>query len=143
MLAQARRTLLEQVLPGLQGEAQSGALMVARVLSVILARLATDTRSLAAADMGKPTDELAALAPLLGRDAAAARQAAGSSAAAVAELSRRLMSDIRAGAFDPPGARHDALLRSLFDLTRAKLAESNPKVLQQMDAARKEARDGR
>ena len=46
LLASARRALLEQVVPALEGEAHSTALMLARVFSVLAARLAVDTRAL-------------------------------------------------------------------------------------------------
>ena len=138
LLSSARRTLLEQVLPALEAEAQGGALMVARALSVVIARIEMDRRALLAAERGVENEELTALAELLGESAAAAREAFGGASAAVAHLSRRLAAEIRSGAFDPPGARHDLLQRFVFEVTRAKLAESNPKVLQQIETWRKE-----
>lgn len=136
MLKSARRTLLEQVLPRLEGEAQGAALMVARVLSVALARLATDQHALAVAERGAEPPALVALAELLGEEAGERRSACGGSAtAAEAALSGKLVSAIRAGAFDPPGCAHDALLRYLMELTRGKLAESNPKALEHIGRA--------
>ena len=52
LLASARRALLEQVVPGLEGEAQSAALMLARVFSVVTTRLQVDARALAAVESG-------------------------------------------------------------------------------------------
>jgi hypothetical protein len=129
LLASARRALLEQVVPALEGEAHSTALMLARVFSVLTARLAVDMRALAAIESGAETDELTALAGLLGETPAAARLAHAGSNAAITYLSRQLAVAIRRGRFDPPGPEHDALLRFLLQITRAKVAESNPKAL--------------
>lgn len=135
LLASARRALLEQVVPALQGEAHSTALMLARVFSVLTARLAADARALAAIESGAETEELAALAGLLGESPRAARLACGGTNAAIASMSRRLAAAIRAGRFDPPGPEHDALLGFLLQITRAKLAENNPKALEGIDSA--------
>ena len=129
LLASARRALLEQVVPALEGEAHSTALMLARVFSVLAARLAVDTRALAAIESGEETGELTALAGLLGETPSAARLACGGTNAAIASLSRQLAAAIRRGSFDPPGPEHDALLRFLLEITRAKVAENNPKAL--------------
>jgi len=133
LLAAARRALLEQVVPGLEGEAQSTALMLARVFTVLAARHAADARARAALESGGESEELAALAGLLGESPQAARRTAGGTDAAIASLSRRLAAEIRRGSFDPPGAGHDALLSFLVRITRAKVAESNPTVLEAMD----------
>jgi len=138
LLASARRALLEQVVPGLEGEAQSAALMLARVFSVLTARLAVDARALTAIESGTETEELAALAGLLGEAPSAARLACGGTNTAVASLSRQLAAAIRRGSFDPPGPEHDALMRFLLQVTRAKLAENNPKVLDAIDRAQAE-----
>lgn len=135
LLASARRALLEQVVPALQGEAHSTALMLARVFSVLTARLATDARALAEIENGEENSELAALAGLLGEAPNAARLACGVSHAAIAHLSRKLAAAIRCGSFDPPGPEHEALLRFLLEITRAKVAENNPKALKAMDQA--------
>ena len=135
LLASARRALLEQLVPALEGEAHSTALMLARVFSVLTARLAADARDLAAVERGAETGELAALAGLLGDTPSAARLACGGTNAAIAKLSRLLAAAIRRGRFDPPGPEHDALLRVLLQVTRAKVAENNPKVLEAIDRA--------
>ncbi|HEV2548312.1 MAG TPA: DUF6285 domain-containing protein [Stellaceae bacterium] len=44
-------------------------------------------------------------------------------------LLRRLAADIRAGLFDAPGVRREAVHRLLWSMTRQKLAESNPDYL--------------
>jgi hypothetical protein len=133
LLATARRALLEHVLPGLEGEAQSMAVMLARVFSVLSARLAVDARTLAAVESGAEAEELTALAALLGEDPTAARLAHGGTNAAIHQLSRRLAAAMRQGSFDPPGRQHDALLRFLLQVTRAKVAENNPKALEAID----------
>jgi len=130
LLASARRALLEQVVPALQGEAHSTALMLARVFSVLAARLSVDARDLAAIEGGAETGELAALARLQGEDPSACRAACGGGNAAIAKLSRQLAAAIRSGRFDPPGPEHDLLLQFLLEITRAKVAESNPKALE-------------
>ncbi|MGP1676478.1 MAG: DUF6285 domain-containing protein [Burkholderiales bacterium] len=138
LLASARRALLEQVVPGLEGEAHSTALMLARVFSVLTARLAVDARALAAIESGAGTEELAGLAGLLGETPSAARLACGGTHAAIASLSRQLAAAIRRGSFDPPGPEHDALLRFLLEITRAKVAENNPKALEAIGRAQEE-----
>jgi hypothetical protein len=138
LLASARRALLEQVVPALEGEAHSTALMLARVFSVLTARLAVDARVLAAIESGAETDELAALAGLLGEAPSAARLACGGTNAAITCLSRQLAAAIRCGSFDPPGPEHDALLRFLLEITRAKVAENNPKALDAIGRAQEE-----
>ena len=140
LLGSARRALLEQVAPALQGEAHSTALMLVRVFSVLTARLATDARALAEIESGKENSELAALADLLGEAPSTVRLACGGSHAAIASLSRNLAAAIRCGSFDPPGTRHEALLRFLREMTRAKLAENNPKALKAMDLTLQEAK---
>lgn len=133
LLASARRALLEQVVPALEGEAHSTALMLARVFTVLTARLAVDARALAAIDSGAETEELGELAALLGETPSAARLACGGTNAAIACMSRQLAAAIRRGSFDPPGPEHDALRRFLLQITRAKVAENNPKVLEAID----------
>lgn len=129
LVASARRALLEQVVPHLGGEERGVALMVARVLQVVGARLQSDRLQFATIDAGGDPADLASLAALLELDAGEVRRAAGGTAGAITELSRRLVARIRAGDFDPPGPRHDELARFLEAATRAKLRESNPKVL--------------
>lgn len=130
LLASARRALLEQVVPQLEGEARGIALMVARSLSVVAARLETDARAFTALDSGIEVGELAALAELLDMKPDEARRSMGGTQEAVAQLSRRLVEEIRAGRFDPPDPRHEALRSFLANVTRAKVAENNPKALE-------------
>ena len=129
LAASARRALLEQVVPHLDGEQRGVALMVARVLQVVGARLQSDRLEFATIDEGGEPEDLMSLAGLLGVDPGEARRAAGGTTGAITELSRRIVAKIRAGDFDPPGRRHDELARVLDAVTRAKLRESNPKVL--------------
>jgi hypothetical protein len=138
LLASARRALLEQVVPALEGEAQGTALMLARVFSVVAARLAVDARALAAVENGAETDELSALARLFGETPSAARLARGGTNPAITYLSRELATAIRRGSFDPPAPEHDALLQFLVTIARAKVAESNPKVLEAIDRTNNE-----
>lgn len=140
LLASARRALLEQVVPALQGEAHSTALMLARVFSVLTARLAVDARALAEIESGRESGELAALAGLLGEAPSAARLACGGTHAAIARLSRKLAAAIRCGSFDPPGPGHEALLRFLLEVTHAKVAENNPKALEAMGRTQQEGK---
>jgi len=44
-------------------------------------------------------------------------------------LLQRLADDIRAGRYDAPGPRREAMRRLLWSMTRQKLAESNPDYL--------------
>lgn len=133
LLLSARRALLEQVAPALEGEARGVALMLARVLSVVSARLQVDARVFATIDAGGDASELITLAGLLGQPPAAARTAHGGTPAAIAALSRELCARIRQGCFDTPEAGHGALLEFLLQITRTKLAESNPKALESFD----------
>ena len=50
--------------------------------------------------------------------------------AALGRLNRRFAADLRAGAFDAPGARQAAAFRLLRQVTMAKLMECNPKYLE-------------
>lgn len=140
LLATARRALLERVLPGLQGEAHGTALMVARALAIVMARLQTEARALSRLERGEESEELLALADLLGESATTARRAHGDTNAAILHLSRQLVTRIRSGAFDAPNDKHDELVRFLRDVTSRKLAETNPKVLHQIDLECKETR---
>ena len=49
---------------------------------------------------------------------------------ALGRLNRRFAADLRAGAFDAPGARQAAAWRLLRQVTMAKLLECNPKYLE-------------
>lgn len=133
LLASARRALLQQVVPAVQGEAQGVALMLARALSVTSARLEADARIFAEVDAGRDTPELIALSRILGTDPTSARAVHGGTDAAIRQLGRQLALEIRQGRFDPPAAGHDALRVALLQITRAKLAENNPRALEGFD----------
>jgi hypothetical protein len=130
LVATARRTLLEQIVPQLPAEARGTALMIARALAVVAARVEVDAAAATAIEGGAEIPELAALGGLLGLDAAGARRISGTREAAIRYLSRELQLRIRGGDFDPPGERHQALQDFTFAITRAKLRESNPKALE-------------
>lgn len=62
-------------------------------------------------------------------EAVRARLARRYGAGTIEALMGRLAAEIRAGAFDAPGPERDALRRLLWEITVAKLAESNPDYL--------------
>jgi len=130
LLASARRALLEQVVPALEGDTQGTARMLARVFSVVSARMQADAQVFASLDTGTNAPELVALAGLLGQSPDAARSAHGGTPAAIDALSRDLCAQIRQGRFDHLAVQDNPLLQFLLQTTRAKLAESNPSALE-------------
>lgn len=114
LLATARATLLEEVVPALAGPQRYAALMVANALAIA-------GRDLAAA--GEARAELARLGDLLG-DGTESGDQAGDLREATARLARR----IRAGEY-ADGTARARLLACLRESTRARLAVSNPKAL--------------
>lgn len=111
LLAEARRTFLERLLPLLPAEHRYDALMVANAMA-IAAR------------------ELVAPAGLLPEAAAVMRNERDAGATeALAALERRLAAEFRAGRYDMPGAERDAARRYLRAATQARLRVSNPKAL--------------
>jgi hypothetical protein len=124
LLAIARQTLLDVLLPRLPDDARYTALMVASAMAIA-------GRERAAADSDRDLlRELAALydAPLPAEDSDAAV------AQALEDLGARLARDIRAGAFDTAGPRREAVRGFLRALATAQLALSNPKYLASADA---------
>jgi hypothetical protein len=116
LLAEARRTLLELLLPLLPADQRYEGLMVANAMAIAARELAGAESLRAAAD---------ALTSLVG---------ASSSDAPAAQLRRlegQLARDIRAGVYDAPGSRRDAARRYLREVTTARLRLSNPKALGQ------------
>ncbi|MGE3933209.1 MAG: DUF6285 domain-containing protein [Rhodospirillaceae bacterium] len=103
LLAAARDTVADTLVPALPEEQRYAARLVA-------AAIATALRELAAGDAAASA-ERRALAALYGDDPAA---------------DRRLAADIRAGAFDPPSERRDAVLALLRADVDARLSVSNP-----------------
>jgi hypothetical protein len=117
LLAEARRTLLEALLPLLPSDRRYEALMVANAMAIAARELTSGAEVLqtaveALASLGIQAD---------GADPALAEQ--------LQRLERRLAGDIRAGAYDAPGSRRDSVRQYLREVTTARLRLSNPKAL--------------
>lgn len=110
LLAIARQTLLDELLPQLPGSLRYQALMVANAMAIA----GRECRE------GEATD--AAEAQLL----AALPHAGGAS---LDETRQALCKSIRQGRFDEPGSDQEQLLATLSAITRARLSISNPKGL--------------
>lgn len=123
ILAAARQSLLDEVVPQLSGGGKYAALMVASAL-------ATALRDLDAGGNAEE-EELALFRALYGDEAVAA--AGAEPGAALAGLNRRLAGEIRAGTWDAAPA---ALRTLLLGRARLRLARSNPKYLAGIDAKR-------
>lgn len=108
LLAIALRSFRETILPVVPAEQRFAALMIANALGVA-------ERELAAGGAAEPA-LAAAIGTLIGEEGD------------LPALAPRLCAAIDAGDFDDP-ARQTALRRVLGDLTRARLAVSNPKRL--------------
>jgi hypothetical protein len=110
-LLETARTLLRQsILPQLSGPERYQVLMVANAMAIA-------TRQIAAGDQ-----------PL---EAARSRLAAiyGEPQASLDALEHRLAKDLRAGLFDAPGPRREAVFAHLWEAARATAAESCPRTL--------------
>jgi hypothetical protein len=120
LLEEARRTLLETLLPLLPAEHRYDGLMVANAMA-IAARDARMGDQLLRAEV----KELAALldAPL--PEGAAPPELR----AEHLDWERRVAQDIRSGAYEAAGLRRDALRRYLRASTEARLRLTNPKAL--------------
>ncbi|MGE0117650.1 MAG: DUF6285 domain-containing protein [Dongiaceae bacterium] len=120
LLEEARRTLLEILLPLLPADRRYDGLMVANAMA-IAARQARLGEDLLRAEV----QGLAALldAPDVGEGPAATLRAR------LIALERRLVHDIRGGAYDDAGPRRDALWRHLRAVAEGRLLLSNPKAL--------------
>ena len=117
LLAIARETLLGELLPH-SGDAQRyNALMVGAAMAIA-------AREAEAGD-GALVAERDALAALYGEVGGADEPLDE----ALCRLNRRFAADLRAGAFDAPGALQAAAWRLLREVTMAKLMECNPKYL--------------
>ncbi len=117
LLAIARETLLRELLPHSGDSQRYNALMVGAAMAIAAREAEAGDRALVA--------ERDALAALYGEAGAADEPLE----AALGRLNRRFAADLRAGAFDAPGARQAAALRLLREATMAKLMECNPKYL--------------
>ena len=120
LLAVARDTLLEEVLPKASPDLR------------YLLRMAANAVEIALRDLvgGEEADrqEAASAAALYGETGTAPMGTIP--AARVQELNRRLAAEIRAGRFDPPD-REAALRRHLMRAASARTAISNPKALKE------------
>lgn len=117
LLAEARRTLLEELLDLLPSEQRYDGLMIANAMAIAARELAAGASPL--------TNRLAALRRLYG-----AEEGKGTPPdEALLALERRLASDIRAGVFDAPDERQRLVRSYLGDAVLARLAISNPKAL--------------
>lgn len=110
LLITARKVLRERILPKLDPALRHEMLMVLNALSIAERQMAAGEAPIAAetvelsALLGAPVDDLVA-------------------------ANRRLVEWIRAGAADPGAEARAAILAHLRVVGRARLAESNPKVL--------------
>lgn len=110
LLETARGVLRDRILPALPPDLRYDALMVANAMAIAARQIAAGDRPVAEAEA-----RLRALCDAPGEGAAA--------------LDTRLVAELRAGAFDAPGPRRDALYAHLLATARARAAESNPKAL--------------
>lgn len=118
LLEEARRTLLENLLPVLPPDRRYDALMVANAMA-IAAREASEGN---AADR-RAHEELLRLTGATPESEDSRDLDVGG----LTELERHLAQQIRIGAFDAPGSRRDAVLGYLRRSTIARLRISNPK----------------
>jgi hypothetical protein len=112
LLAIARQTLLDELLPQLPANLRYQALMVANAMAIAGRECVNGEQAQAA--------EVDRMAELL--DEAPATSA---------DVRRALCRAIRQGDFDTPGDEQERLLSALSAITRARLSISNPKVLGQ------------
>jgi hypothetical protein len=118
LLAVARETLLEAVLPALSGDTRYQALMIANAMAIAIRELTAGT--------ARAAHELEMLEILYG-DEAAPRSAEEDTAARAERLTRRLARDLRAGELD--GGPQLGVRRLLRERLEARLAVSNPRRL--------------
>src|SRR5712692_5824845 len=121
LLVTARETLLQKLLPSLPQELRYEALMVANSMAVAAREAELEEDTVRA--------ELTGLAQLLPLVSVPDPTDFDAVATTVAEANRRLSQNIRAGAYDRDTAKIAALLGHLREITRRKLAISNPKAL--------------
>ena len=118
LLSEARRTLLEQLLPQLPREHRYACLMVANAMAIAAREH----------DQLRPAREQAVMA--------LSRLFSGTAPTTdLPTLERRLAAAIRAGAYDAAGEGRDALRAGLRTLTVARVRLSNPKALEASSAA--------
>jgi hypothetical protein len=120
LLAIARQTFLESLLPHVPEDKRYAGLMLANAMAIARREIAAGDESC--------RRELAALVDLYGEapppaaDAAAVREA-------LEGYAQRLVADIRAGRFDRPEKQRIALRVLLFETTLQRLRINNPKHL--------------
>lgn len=123
LLAIARKTLEERILPALPEDRRYEALMIGAAMGI--------AEREAAVGEGAQTQERAQLAALYrepeGPGERLAPYEGESLAHALIRLNRRFAADIRSGVFDAPDQRRTAALRLLRDSIAARLAENNPR----------------
>jgi hypothetical protein len=120
LLDAARRHLLEELLPLLPDERRLDVLMIANAMGIAGREAQTGDAAL--------REGLSRLAAIYGEavpDALSEKEAR----ALLSRLNRRLAGDIRAGVFDS-GPKRAALLAHLEATTRARVAITNPKILE-------------
>jgi hypothetical protein len=127
LLTEARRALLESVLPALPAHLRYQGLMIANAMAIGVREWAEGDGAVAAVLL-----ELAGLYP----DAPMAASAE-SPAAALSSLEQRLARDIRAGVFDGLGLARERLRQALRAMTIARLRLSNPKILTDRERGKK------
>lgn len=119
LLGVARRRLVDELLPLLPADRRLDVLMIANAMGIAARESRSGESELRAA--------LARLGALYGASAEAA--STGDARDGLSQLNRRLAADIRAGVFDA-GPQRVALTNHLRATTRARLAITNPKILE-------------
>lgn len=120
LLSEARRTLLETIVPSLPAHLRYDGLMIANAMAIAMREI---------------TDGSAAIEAVLGAsiglydDAASAQNDAETHDSTFVRLERRLANDIRVGVFDAPGPTRNQVRQALRAITAARLRLSNPKAL--------------
>jgi hypothetical protein len=120
LLEEARRNLLEVLLPLLPEHRRYDGLMVANAMAIASrdARIGDELQR----------DEVRGLAALLDAQGSA-DSPSNALQAKLQDLERQLAQEIRRGAYDAPGPRRDALRAYLRESTRGRVRLSNPKAL--------------
>lgn len=127
LLAQARKVLLQELLPLLPRERVYDALMMANAMAIAGREAAGGAAAQAQVDEAIAGFYRSIGLPAGSAPARAAGDRAGDAAASTASPEAVLAADIRQGAIAP---EHDAALLALLrGITRGKLAISNPKYL--------------
>jgi hypothetical protein len=120
LLDEARRSLLEALLPLLPQDRRYDALMVANAMAIASREARSGDKLL--------REEVRGLEALLD-EAGTADGAREELQARLPELERRLALDIRRGSYDAAGPQRDAVRAYLRTVTREQVRISNPKAL--------------